>query len=50
MAKNNQTVEAICPKCKHTEIVYLPKEQLPKCEKCGTQMVINEILTEGKAY
>ena len=39
-----------CPKCKKTQIVYIPKEEIPKYPKCRVQMVIRELLDEGKAY
>lgn len=45
-----QTVEVKCPKCGYTQIVYLPKEQIPKCRDCNSGMIINEILEEGKSY
>ena len=47
--KSIQTVEVVCPKCQRTEIVYLPKEQIPTCPKCKVEMVLKEVLTEGKA-
>ena len=47
--KSIQTVEVVCPSCQRTEIVYLPEEQIPDCPKCKVEMVIREILTEGKA-
>jgi hypothetical protein len=43
-------VEVVCPKCQRTEIVYIPKEQIPKCPDCKTQMVLRELLREGKSY
>ena len=43
-------VEVVCPKCQRTEIVYIPKEQIPKCPDCKTQMVLREVLREGKSY
>jgi len=50
MAERNEPVEVMCPKCEHTEIVFIPKEEIPKCPKCKKQMVVKEILTEGKSY
>ncbi len=44
------TLEVVCPKCGYKKIIYTPKENIPKCPKCGTQMMISEILTEGKYY
>ncbi len=38
-----------CPRCRYTEIVYLPVEALPKCPQCGTGMVIRALLDEGRA-
>jgi len=43
-------VEVYCPKCEHTEIVYIPDEEIPPCPRCKKQMVIKEILKEGKSY
>ena len=50
MREESEAVEIECPKCKDTMIVYLPKETVPKCPRCGTQMVIKELLDEGKSY
>ncbi len=50
MRKQSEPVEVVCPHCKYTGIVYLPEEELPKCPKCGRQMVISELLDEGKSY
>ena len=43
-----EAVEVVCPKCKRTQIVYLPDENIPKCETCKIEMIVREILTEGK--
>jgi ribosomal protein S27E len=45
-----EPVEVICPKCRYTEIIYLPIEDLPRCPECNTPMSINELLDEGKSY
>lgn len=45
-----EAIEVKCPKCGYLSIVYIPKEDIPKCPECGTQMVINELLDEGKSY
>ncbi|WP_303722837.1 hypothetical protein [Malonomonas rubra] len=45
-----EAVEIICPKCRYTEIIYLPKEEIPRCPKCNSEMMINELLDEGKSY
>lgn len=48
-AKEEQhAVEVVCPKCRQTQIVYFPKEPMPVCQKCRVEMVLKEILTEGK--
>ena len=43
-------IEVKCPKCKLTEIIYLQKEDIPKCPECDVRMIIQEILVEGKSY
>ena len=43
-------VEVKCPKCDHTEIIYIPKEDMPKCPVHNVEMNIHEILEEGKSY
>ena len=43
-----KAVEVICSKCRLTQIVYFPKEPMPICPKCRVEMVVKEILTEGK--
>jgi len=45
-----EPIEIICPKCRHTEIVYLPVDDLPQCPICKTRMYISELLDEGKSY
>jgi len=45
-----EAIEVECPRCKETQIVYIPKEEIPKCPKCKIQMVLRELLDEGKAY
>jgi predicted RNA-binding Zn-ribbon protein involved in translation (DUF1610 family) len=46
----DQTVEIKCPGCGYTKIVSVPKESIPVCPKCKKQMLIKEILREGKSY
>ena len=50
MPEHNEPVEVVCPTCQRTEIVYIPKEQIPRCPDCRTQMVLRELLREGKSY
>lgn len=53
MRGENEPVLVVCPKCRETQIVYLPIEELPRCQnpECdGTRMVIEELLDEGKSY
>lgn len=50
MRSTKEAIEVICPKCKRTEIIYLPEEEMPKCEHCKIRMVIRELLDEGKSY
>ena len=44
-----EAIEIVCPKCKRTEIVYITKEDMPKCEDCNKRMVFRELLKEGKS-
>ncbi|MGE4299039.1 MAG: hypothetical protein AB7E47_13515 [Desulfovibrionaceae bacterium] len=48
--EKNEAIEVKCPKCGLTEIVYIPKEEIPKCPDCKVRMVVNELLSEGKSY
>ncbi len=50
MAGEKSTIEVACPKCKRTEIVHVPKEEIPKCQDCNVRMVFREVLREGKSY
>jgi len=50
MREKMQAIEVVCPRCKRTEIVYLPNEDIPKCSECDIRMVIRELLREGKSY
>lgn len=53
MRGENEPVQLVCPKCRETIIVYLPIDDLPPCpnpECDGTQMVIEELLDEGKSF
>ncbi|SMC27125.1 hypothetical protein SAMN02746041_02868 [Desulfacinum hydrothermale DSM 13146] len=50
MREKLEPVEVMCPKCKETRIIYLPKEEIPACPRCGVPMVIRELLDEGKSY
>ena len=50
MREKQEAIEIICPKCKYTSIIYSPREDIPKCTDCKRQMVIRELLDEGKSY
>ncbi len=41
-------VEVGCPLCQQRKIICLPEESIPRCEFCHVEMVLKEILTEGK--
>jgi len=45
-----EAVQVKCPICDHTEIIYIPKEEIPECPKCKVEMIIRELLDEGKSY
>ncbi|MDT8420746.1 MAG: hypothetical protein RQ754_09965 [Desulfuromonadales bacterium] len=46
----NEPIEIICLKCRYTEIVYLPIDDLPRCPRCNSPMSLSELLDEGKSY
>ncbi len=46
----SSAVELICLRCRRTEILYVPAEEVPKCPDCNIRMTINEVLREGKSY
>ncbi len=48
--EKSEAVEVKCPSCHATQIVYLPREEIPKCPDCRVRMIINEVLEEGKSY
>ena len=48
--KKKEAIEVKCPKCRHTQIVYLSTEEIPRCPECNERMVIREFLVEGKSY
>jgi phage FluMu protein Com len=50
MGKEVQVIEVKCPKCHRTQIITIPKEEIPKCPDCKIQMIISEVLDEGKSY
>ncbi len=41
-------VEVACPVCDQRKIICLPEETIPKCDVCKVEMIIKEVLTEGK--
>lgn len=43
-----ESIEAVCLKCDTRKIFYLDKEPMPTCDQCGREMVIREVLREGK--
>ncbi len=50
MGNKIQLIEVKCPKCQRTQIVRIPKEEIPICPDCKVQMIISEVLDEGKSY
>ncbi len=48
--QTDELIEIVCPKCRVTKIIHFPREGLPLCPKCGIEMAIKELLTEGKSY
>lgn len=47
-SERQEAVEVICPKCRETRIVYFPRESMPTCPVCKIEMIVKEVLTEGK--
>lgn len=45
-----EPIEIICPRCRYTEIIYLPIDDFPLCPSCNIPMLISELLDEGKSY
>ena len=45
----NEPIEIKCPLCRLTEIIYIPKQDIPNCPKCNVPMIISELLDEGKS-
>jgi hypothetical protein len=41
-------IEVACPLCNQRKILCVPDESIPKCEFCKVEMVLKEVLTEGK--
>lgn len=50
MRDKAEAVQVKCPICDHTEIIYIPKEEIPRCPIHDVPMVICELLDEGKSY
>jgi ribosomal protein S27E len=50
MRDKAEAIQIKCPTCDHTQIIYIPKEEIPKCPKCDIRMIIGELLDEGKSY
>lgn len=45
-----EPVQLLCPRCRHTEIAYLPCDPFPRCPHCDIPLLIGELLDEGKSY
>lgn len=43
-----EPIEAVCPRCQATKIFFLGREPMPRCDNCDREMVIKEVLVEGK--
>ena len=41
-------VEVGCPICNQRKIICVPEETIPRCDFCKVEMVLKEVLTEGK--
>jgi len=45
-----EPVQVRCVSCGYTNIIYLPDEPMTSCPNCHKEMVIEELLDEGKSY
>ncbi len=45
-----EAVQVKCPVCDQTQIIYLPKEPIPRCPIHDVEMILRELLDEGKSY
>jgi uncharacterized protein (UPF0179 family) len=45
-----EPIQIICPKCRRSGIIYIPVEEMPRCPDCRVEMMIEELLDEGKSY
>jgi ribosomal protein S27E len=50
MRDKREPVLVKCPKCRRTQIVYIPEEKIPRCSECHVEMIIEELLDEGKSF
>ncbi len=50
MRDKAEAIHVKCTRCDHTEIIYIPKEEMPRCPNCDVEMKISELLDEGKSY
>lgn len=50
MRDKAEAVQVKCPRCDHTQIIYIPVEVMPTCPKCRVEMIFGELLDEGKSY
>ncbi len=50
MRDSKELVQVKCPKCKRTQIGYIPEEEIPDCPDCKVQVNIEELLDKVKSY
>ena len=50
MRDKAEAVQVKCPLCDHTAIIYIPKDEMPRCPKHDVELRIVELLDEGKSY
>jgi len=48
--RKKEPVEVICPQCRRVQIVYLDKETIPECTQCGVEMILHDVLKDGKTH
>ena len=45
-----EPIQVKCPRCRLTNIIYIPEQEIPRCPDCDIPMIFEELLDEGKSY
>ena len=44
-----EPIQVKCPRCRLTNIIYIPEQEIPRCPDCDIPMTFEELLDEGKS-